>query len=444
MFAIILITYTLAVLVGIGSVSFYVAAFFYPEVSRPRDVIWSALGLLYALVLWFCAAQMTPALLLGQLIAAVLLSVLGWQTLSIRREKTPVYQQTPVVITPEVAGNWAKNTINQLRIAPAEPVPLTLEKRSLSEFPEERLGIPLDPRRRPAYEYEFVEDGLWADAEDEANRAEETAQLSLSLAEDEPLPVDVTPPAAIADIISVEAPEREDELESSERELTAQEDESIDSESVEAALPEEPVSKRSASTNNLESDDLELDDLEPDDSDSEANSDRADDGWNDSDWIEEDSTGDISTAAADPDSSHEQPASPRVAPPKEKPSLIALPVILAGWVKDVVASLTKPKPSKPVIDIPRREAAVPETSVAEAATPKSPVSEDIDDAVPVSSAIATPQTTHAQKDSFTQDSTQHPPQSEPTIPQQSIPQPVPSESNWDDEPDAREDSNWDD
>ena len=40
---------------------------------------------------------------------------------------------------------------------------------------------------------------------------------------------------------------------------------------------------------------------------------------------------------------------------KEKPSLLVMPLILAAWVKDVVASLTKPKPAKPVIEIPRRD-----------------------------------------------------------------------------------------
>ena len=104
------------------------AAFFYPEVHRRSDIVWSGLGLLYAATLWFGSGQMTGIVLLGQMIAIALVLALGWQTLSIRREKTPVYQQTPVVITPEVVGNWAKNQINQLRIAPPDPVPVKLEK----------------------------------------------------------------------------------------------------------------------------------------------------------------------------------------------------------------------------------------------------------------------------------------------------------------------------
>ena len=47
---------------------------------------------------------------------------------------------------------------------------------------------------------------------------------------------------------------------------------------------------------------------------------------------------------------------------KKKPSPLEIPIILVGWIKDVIASFTKPKPSKPVIDIPRREPQPPPNS----------------------------------------------------------------------------------
>ncbi|MEL6880416.1 MAG: Ycf66 family protein, partial [Cyanobacteria bacterium J06607_10] len=140
------------------------AAFFYPEVHRRSDFLWSGLGMFYALILWFCAGQMSPAILLGQTAAVVLLLGLGWQTLSVRREKTPVYQQTPVVLTPEVVSGWAKNKLNQLRIAPDSEVRPVLA-RSLNSATTKRLRQSLDPRRRPVYDYEFVEDGLLETAE---------------------------------------------------------------------------------------------------------------------------------------------------------------------------------------------------------------------------------------------------------------------------------------
>ena len=152
--------HVLAVLLGFSSFIFYIAAFFYPEVHRRSDIIWSGLGLFYAVVLWFCAGQMTATVMLSQVMAVVLLLGLGWQTRSVRREKTPVYQQTPIVLTPEVVGSWAKNQLNQLRIAPDDTVrPLPPQNRSLSATAADRFRQNLDPRRRPVYDYEFVEDG---------------------------------------------------------------------------------------------------------------------------------------------------------------------------------------------------------------------------------------------------------------------------------------------
>jgi hypothetical protein len=305
----------LAVLLGLASVTFYMAAFFYPEVHRRADPVWSGLGLFYALILWFCAGQMTVAVLLSQLVVVALLIGLGWQTLSVRREKTPVYQQTPVVITPEIVGDWAKNKLNQLRIAPAAPVPIRLEKRTFSEFSSDRL----DPRRRPVYDYEFVEDGLAEDGLTEDGLTEEAiAADNDAIAAN---PENVAPPAAIAEILSVEIPEPVEEPEAPEPEAS------------EPAIDEPDSEKPTQST---------------------------------------------------------QPPAGR-----PKPHLLAMPLVLVGWIKDVVSSFTKPKPSKPVIDIPRREPAM-----------RSPASQDTQT---IDSAPSQPETS--------------------------------TDSSWDEDP---EDSNWDD
>ncbi|MDB9316044.1 Ycf66 family protein [Spirulina sp. CS-785/01] len=91
---------TLAIIVAFGSFLFYIAAFFFPEVHRKNDFIWSGIGLFYALVLWVCAGRITGGVLLGQTASVALLVWLGWQTLTLRRAKTPTSEQTP--ITPEV------------------------------------------------------------------------------------------------------------------------------------------------------------------------------------------------------------------------------------------------------------------------------------------------------------------------------------------------------
>ena len=72
------------------------AAFFFPEVHRKSDFAWSGVGLFYALILWVCAGRITGAVLLGQIASVALLGWFAWQTLTLRRELTPVAGQTPI------------------------------------------------------------------------------------------------------------------------------------------------------------------------------------------------------------------------------------------------------------------------------------------------------------------------------------------------------------
>jgi hypothetical protein len=78
------------------------AAFFFPEIHRKNDFVWSGVGLFYALILWVCAGRITGGLLLGQ-IAGV--AMLGWavtETLQLRRQLTPAKEKTAVPSTEEV------------------------------------------------------------------------------------------------------------------------------------------------------------------------------------------------------------------------------------------------------------------------------------------------------------------------------------------------------
>lgn len=85
----------LAIAVGSGSFILFMAAFFFPEVYRKGDFIWSGVGIFYAIVLWFCAGQATGAELLGEAASVTLIWSLGTQLLVLRRQKTPTEQQTP-------------------------------------------------------------------------------------------------------------------------------------------------------------------------------------------------------------------------------------------------------------------------------------------------------------------------------------------------------------
>ena len=95
-----MLAYLLAFLVGSGSFALYMAAFFFPEVHRKQDFVWSGLGMFYALVLFVCGDRITGGLLLGQTASVALLGWFAWQTLVLRRQLTPIEEQTPAP-TPE-------------------------------------------------------------------------------------------------------------------------------------------------------------------------------------------------------------------------------------------------------------------------------------------------------------------------------------------------------
>ncbi len=95
----------LALIVGFGSLAIYLAAFFFPEVHRKNDFIWSGVGLFYALVLWVFSPRIGGWFFLGQLASVALLVWFGLQTFSLRRQVTPAAQQTPVPSVEAVKSN---------------------------------------------------------------------------------------------------------------------------------------------------------------------------------------------------------------------------------------------------------------------------------------------------------------------------------------------------
>ncbi len=110
-----MLAYILALAVALGSLGIYLAAFFFPEIHRKNDFIWSGVGLFYALVLWACAGRITGGLLLGQVAGVALL---GWsvtQALQLRRQLTPRQQQTELPSADEVK-NTVQEQISQLSL----------------------------------------------------------------------------------------------------------------------------------------------------------------------------------------------------------------------------------------------------------------------------------------------------------------------------------------
>jgi hypothetical protein len=107
-----MLAYVLAIGVGLGSFALYMAAFFFPEVHRRNDFIWSGIGLFYALVLWIYAPRITGGLLLGQMAGVALLGWLGWQAFWLRRQATPLDQQTPIPSAADLQAGFRSVTQN--------------------------------------------------------------------------------------------------------------------------------------------------------------------------------------------------------------------------------------------------------------------------------------------------------------------------------------------
>ncbi|MEH2349923.1 MAG: Ycf66 family protein [Nostoc sp.] len=110
-----MLAFVLALVVGLGSLAIYIAAFFFPEIHRKNDFIWSGVGLFYALVLWVFAPRITGGLLLGHVASVALLVWFGWQTLSLRRQLTPQVQQTQVP-SAETVKTGIQEQVNKLSL----------------------------------------------------------------------------------------------------------------------------------------------------------------------------------------------------------------------------------------------------------------------------------------------------------------------------------------
>lgn len=110
-----MLAYILALAVGIGSLAIYLSAFFFPEIHRKNDFIWSGIGLFYALVLWIFAPRITGGLLLGHIASVALLWWFGWQTISLRRQLTPEAQQTQIP-SPELVRTSIQQQVNKFSL----------------------------------------------------------------------------------------------------------------------------------------------------------------------------------------------------------------------------------------------------------------------------------------------------------------------------------------
>lgn len=145
-----MLAYVLALVIGLASFAIYMAAFFFPEVHRKEDFIWSGVGLFYALVLWVCAGRITGGVLLGQLASIALLGWFGWQTFTLRRELTAPEQRT--AIAPEVAEKLKGFSLPNLGQQLQKQASGLFKKPQAATKPAQPAKVPTTTESTPAAE----------------------------------------------------------------------------------------------------------------------------------------------------------------------------------------------------------------------------------------------------------------------------------------------------
>jgi hypothetical protein len=119
-----MLAYILAVLVGTGSVGLYIAAFFFPEIHRKQDFIWSGVGCFYALFLWVYAHQVTGGILVGQTTSVILLGWFAWQTFQLRRQLAPLDRAAAIANAVQLPNR--QGTTKPAPPKPASPTPAAM------------------------------------------------------------------------------------------------------------------------------------------------------------------------------------------------------------------------------------------------------------------------------------------------------------------------------
>lgn len=144
-------SHLLAITLGAGSVALYLAAFFFPEVHRRHDFFWSGVGCFYALILWLDAGQISPTELVGHAASISLMGWLGWQTLVLRRKRTPLALQTPYT-----ADSWPtfRREMTALALDALGQTPLRRWlPRSASDPTAPKPGIRISGLKEVGYEF---------------------------------------------------------------------------------------------------------------------------------------------------------------------------------------------------------------------------------------------------------------------------------------------------
>ena len=342
-----MLAYVLAIVIAIGSFSFYMAAFFVPEIHRRQDFFWSGVGLFYAVVLWFCAGRITGAVLLGQMASVALLGWLGWHTLELRRDLTPKSVRTPV--SWEDLQQWGQTTQQVLsKYLRMGSLPAGIKavgadvKAAIAELQNRVAGPrgevrsrPTVPalRRSPAYEFE-TETGQGESVPSEFATVPARPQSPAVPRGEQPEPEPQASEVAVSgDTLSASVSE-------------------VLSEAITTPVPTSDIPPEVAASSQAVS--------EPRDDVKEAVPKVKEAAPKvDSANVMTNRQTEATQATTKPSSSTKAASTKASKPPSPPPNRL---VVLSNWFGDLLRSFRKPKPQRTVVEIPPRPPSIPRSA----------------------------------------------------------------------------------
>ena len=127
----------LAIVVALASLFLFLISFVAPRLYRAQDLWWSGVGIFYALVLWFCSAQIRGAVLLGTIASVALL---GWLS-------TQVYLSRWTALTDAEKGAGSLKQLQAIgrqfaRLLESRPVPSPVTAPMSPDFAAEGTSDP--------------------------------------------------------------------------------------------------------------------------------------------------------------------------------------------------------------------------------------------------------------------------------------------------------------
>jgi hypothetical protein len=118
--------FLLAWTIALGSLGLFASGFFFPEIRRKNDLIWSGIGLFYALVMFVDSGRLRGGMILEELASVILIVWLCAQMLQQRRRLVPADKRTPIPNSMESWKTFFKDGWGRLQLAFSDPDSLEL------------------------------------------------------------------------------------------------------------------------------------------------------------------------------------------------------------------------------------------------------------------------------------------------------------------------------